>query len=151
VLAVQAGGNAAVIDRYERELRELGDLRIADDAAFRSIQNFTPWYLATHDGAAVARISCTLSQVGQVVGSVDAPVLARAGSGVCYAYFQTADKAQEVIRRGGKAIMEFAPVAQKPKLNLWPDPGPDFELMKRIKQMLDPEYLLNRGRLFNQL
>jgi FAD/FMN-containing dehydrogenase len=34
---------------------------------------------------------------------------------------------------------------------LWPAPGPDFELMKRIKHMFDPEHLLNRGRLYRQL
>ena len=30
ILAVQAGGNAAAIDRYERELRDLGDLRMTE-------------------------------------------------------------------------------------------------------------------------
>src|SRR6266576_1116554 len=64
VLAVQAGGNAAVIDRYEKELRDIGSLRVADEAALASIQEFTPWYLAKHEHAAVVRISCTLSEVG---------------------------------------------------------------------------------------
>src|SRR5712691_8849318 len=33
ILAVQAGGNAIVIDRYERELRQIGSLRVADEGA----------------------------------------------------------------------------------------------------------------------
>ena len=37
ILAVQAGGNAVVIDRYEKELRQIGSLRVADAAAFASI------------------------------------------------------------------------------------------------------------------
>jgi glycolate oxidase FAD binding subunit len=151
ILAVEAGGNAAVIGRYEKELRELGDLRIGDDAAFRSIQDFTRWFLATAPGGAVVRISCTLSQLRERMESIDAPALARAGNGVCYAYFDHAEAASEVVARTPNAIIEFAPEALKTKLNLWPAPGPEFELMKRIKHMFDPENLLNRGRLYRQL
>jgi glycolate oxidase FAD binding subunit len=149
-LAVQAGGNALVIDRYEKELRQIGSLRVADEGAFASLQEFTPWYLATHANGAVVRISCTLSQLGDVFKSINAPIVARAGTGVCYVYFDNPEAA-EAVNTARKAIMEFAPEAHKPKLNLWPAPGPDFELMKRIKHMLDPEHLLNRGRLYRQI
>ena len=150
ILAVQAGGNALVIDRYEKELRQIGSLRVADAAAFASIQEFTPWYLATHENGAVVRISCTLSQVGEVMKNINAPVVARAATGVCYAYFDSG-QAAEAVSSARKAIIEFAPESQKNKLNLWPAPGPDFELMKRIKHMLDPERLLNRGRLYRHI
>jgi glycolate oxidase FAD binding subunit len=150
ILAVQAGGNALVIDRYEKELRQIGSLRVADTAAFASIQEFTPWYLATHENGAVVRISCKLSQIGEVMKNVNAPVVARAATGVCYAYFDNGPAAQ-AVSSARKAIIEFAPEAQKTKLKLWPAPGPDFELMKRIKNMLDPEHLLNRGRLYRQI
>jgi hypothetical protein len=148
--AATAGGNALVIERYEKELREMGSLRVADAAAFASIQEFTPWYLATHENGAVVRISCTLSQIGEVMKNINAPVVARAATGVCYAYFDNGQGA-EAVSSARKAIIEFAPEAQKTKLNLWPAPGPDFELMKRIKHMLDPERLLNRGRLYRQI
>ena len=78
------------------------------------------------------------------------PNLARAATGVCYAYFDN-PQAAEAVSSTRKAIIEFAPEAQKAELNLWPSPGPDFELMKRIKHMLDPEHLLNRGRLYNRI
>jgi FAD/FMN-containing dehydrogenases len=78
-LAVQAGGNAAVVDRYERELRELGSLRIADTAS--PLPEFTPWFLATHENAAVVRISRTLTELRDVMQALDGPVVARAGSG----------------------------------------------------------------------
>ena len=151
VLAVQAGGNAAVVDRYERELREMGSLEIGDAAAASAIQQFTPRFLASHENGAVVRISCTLAGLGDVVRAVNAPVLARAGSGVCYAYFDDAGAASEVVARTRDAIIDFAPEIQKSKLTLWPTPGPDFELMKRIKRMFDPEHLLNRGRLYSQI
>jgi glycolate oxidase FAD binding subunit len=150
ILAVQAGGNAKVIGRYEKELRQIGSLRVGDEGAFASLQEFTPWYLATHEHGAVVRISCTLAQLGEVMKSVNAPLVARAATGVCYAYFDHAEAA-EAVSSARKAIIEFAPEALKPKLTLWPAPGPDFELMKRIKNMLDPEHLLNRGRLYRQI
>jgi len=150
ILAVQAGGNALVIERYEKELRQIGSLRVADVADFTAIQEFTPWYLATFEKGAVVRISCTLSQIGEVMQAVQAPIVARAGTGICYAYFKNAGEA-EAVSLARKAIIEFAPEAQKAELNLWPAPGPDFELMKRIKHMLDPEHLLNRGRLYRQI
>ncbi len=36
-------------------------------------------------------------------------------------------------------------------LTLWPAPGGDFEIMKRIKHMFDPEGLLNSGRLYGRI
>src|SRR6202163_4049886 len=149
ILAIQAGGNAAVIDRYERELRELGSFQISDTPS--PLPEFTPWYLATHENAAVMRVSCTLSQLRDVIQALNTPVVARAGSGVCYAYFDKAEAAAEAVQHTHNAIIECAPEDRKPKLNLWPTPGPDFELMKRIKHMFDPEHLLNRGRLYRQL
>jgi len=151
VLAVQAGGNAAVVDRYEKELREMGSLEIGDAKAASAIQQFTPRFLETHEKGAIVRISCTLAALGEVVHSVNAPVVARAASGVCYAYFEDTSAGAEMAGRTRDAIIDFAPETQKPTLNLWPTPGPDFELMKRVKQMFDPEYLLNRGRLYSQI
>jgi len=151
LLAVRAGGNAAVIDRYERELRALGNLENGDGKLAAEIQDFTPRFLGSHENGAVVRISCTLAALGDVLGGINAPILARAANGVCYAYFDDANAASEVASRTRNAIIDFAPESQKANLNLWPAPGPDFELMKRIKRMFDPEHLLNRGRLYNQL
>jgi len=54
-------------------------------------------------------------------------------------------------KRGWKAVMEFAPDEQRANLDLWPAPENDLEMMRRIKNMLDPNHLLNRGRLFRLL
>src|SRR5712691_9687140 len=96
VLAVRAGGNAAVMDRYEKELRQMGSLEIGDAAAASCIQEFTPRFLDAHENGAVARISCTLSELGGLIESVNAPVLARAASGVSYACFDDAGAAAEL-------------------------------------------------------
>jgi FAD/FMN-containing dehydrogenase len=46
------------------------------------------------------------------------------------------------------AVIEYAPAAQKEELALWPSPGNEIELMKRVKEMFDPHNLLNRGRYY---
>ena len=50
-----------------------------------------------------------------------------------------------------KAVVEFAPEASKQTLDLWPSPGGDFEIMRRVKALFDPSNLLNRGRLYRRI
>jgi glycolate oxidase FAD binding subunit len=151
ILAVRAGGNAAAIDRYERELREMGPLRTGDAEDAALIQEFTPRFLASQPEGAVARIPFTLSRLGEAAGAVNAPVLARAANGVAYACFDSPQAAEETVLKAPNAIIDFAPESWKSKLKLWPAPGPEFELMKRIKRMFDPDHLLNRGRLYHHI
>jgi len=127
-----------------------------EEAAFWSaIQDFTPQYLAAHKDGAVVRVSCTLKGLRAVMQSVPGPAVARAGSGVCYAYFKHFGKAAvfaaETAREFAGTVVEFAPLNRKEEMDLWPTPGPDLEMMKRIKQMFDPQGLLNRGRLYRRI
>lgn len=158
VLAVRAGGNAAAIARYERELVQMGAQPVPtqDDAAFwHAIQNFTPRYLDAHPDGAVVRISCTLKELPAVMQSIPGPAVARAGSGVCYACFEHAGEAAgfaaAAAREHAATVVEFAPENAKAELDLWPAPGGDLELMKRIKHMFDPHLLLNSGRLYGRI
>jgi len=156
VLAVRAGGNAAAIARYERELAAMGAEAVPaaqEEAPFwQAIQDFTPRYLAAHKDGAVVRVSCTLKEVRAVMQSIPGPAIARAGSGVCYAYFkhfgQAAAFAAKTAREYRETVVEFAPENRKQEMDLWPVPGQDLEIMKRIKHMFDPQLLLNRGRLY---
>jgi glycolate oxidase FAD binding subunit len=158
VLAIQAGGNAAAIARYERELAAMGaqPMDAGEDAAFwRRLQDFTPGYLTTRPDGAVVRVSCTLKELKTVMQSVPGLAIARAGSGVCYAYFAKAPEAAEfaaaTAREHPETVVEFAPEDRKRTLDLWPRPGPDLDIMKRIKHMFDPQGLLNRGRLYRHI
>jgi len=156
VLAVQFGGNAAVVARYEAELAGLGNavaIEGDDEANFwRSVQNYPRHFTEKYKEGAVVRISSTLTQLGDVISSLDAPVVARAASGVCYAYFVRADAAVKWLavarQRPWRCVIEFSPESEKHRLNLWPVPGDDFAMMKKVKQMFDPLNLLNHGRLF---
>ena len=158
MLAVRAGGNAAAIARYERELAAMGAQAVpadAEDACWRMIGDFTPRYLDAHKDGAVVRVSCTLKELRAVMQSIPGPAIARAGSGVCYAYFkhfgQAAVFAAETAREYSGTVVEFAPENRKEEMDLWPAPGEDLEVMKRIKHMFDPQLLLNRGRLYRRI
>jgi glycolate dehydrogenase FAD-binding subunit len=145
-LAIQAGGSTAVLDRYSRELAGATVLEGVDEAAlWDGIREFTPRFLREHPEGAVVRVSCALTEVGTVLESMPGPAIARAGSGVCYGYFADAGGAV------GRGVMEFAPQNMRESGLLWPDPGSDFAMMKKIKEMFDPRGLLNRGRLYGRL
>ena len=159
LLAMQATGNEAAIRRYESEVSSMAAWASLEGAAqetfWTHVRDFTPRFLATNRDGAVVRVSCTLKELARVLESIDAPVVARAGTGVlyaCFSHFQLAETwTAEAAGRGLHAVIEFAPEAQKSKLNLWPSPGNDLELMKRVKQMFDPNRLLNCGRLYRHI
>jgi glycolate oxidase FAD binding subunit len=159
LLAIRTGGNAAAVGRYQRELAKLADWEALEgppqEALWSAIESFTPTFLERHPEGAVVRVSCTLKSLEEVMASFDCPALARAGSGVCYGYFAESQAAArwlaDAVRRGWKAVIEFSPEARKRTLDLWPVPGPDFEMMRRLKRLFDPANLLNRGRLYGRI
>ncbi len=150
LLAVQAGGNPAVIERYARELAGAEAVEGREEEDFwRGVREFTPAFLADFPAGAVVRVSAKISQLAAVMEALEVPALARAGSGVVYAYFGEWQAAGAL--RGWKAVIEFAPPEHKGELDLWPAPGSDFEIMERVKRMFDPQHLLNRGRLYGRI
>jgi glycolate oxidase FAD binding subunit len=158
VLAIEAGGNAPAMERYEREFTAMGAMRMPagpDATLWRAVREFTPRFLEEHPRGAVVRVSCTLKELGTVMQSISGPAIARAGSGICYAYFDDANRAAEwtaaTARDHRETVIEFAPEDRKAALDLWPVPGPDLEIMQRIKAMFDPQGLLNRGRLYGRI
>lgn len=154
-LALQAAGSPAVLDRYSRDLTRMRVVKEPDEEVlWRNIRESTPQFLRAHSAGAVVRVSCLLSDVGRVLEALPSQAIARAGSGVCYGYFeQAADVRHASV---GTSVVEFAPQNFRENgglqnANLWPQPGNDFEMMKRIKAMFDPQGLLNRGRLYGRI
>jgi glycolate oxidase FAD binding subunit len=155
LLAVHAAGNAAAVERCERELAGMGDAVAFDGprqaTLWAHIADFTPWFLTPRPDGAVARLSCTLKEVEAAMASFSGPAIARAGSGVCYGYFERAGDAAKWLAGPGRrpgAVLEFSPDPWKRTAELWPAPGGDLELMRRVKKLFDPGNHLNRGRLY---
>jgi glycolate oxidase FAD binding subunit len=164
VLLIEAGGIEAVMARYERDLkgiaREAGALEFTvcgEEQArrlWRGVCDFSALRPEEPPGAAVVRISTTLSGLGgcfSFAGSL--PALARAGSGVCYVYCALFDPGIVARARsaGLYAVVESCSLADKGRLDLWAEPEAELESMKRVKRALDPDNLLNHGRLYNRL
>jgi glycolate oxidase FAD binding subunit len=156
LLALRAAGNRAAVQRYESEFSHFADAQAFEEehhlTLWRHVENFTPRFLAAQEDGAVVRASCTLKDSEAVMQSFPGPAVARAGSGVCYGYFEQAQAAADWLsgaqRSACKAVVEFAPEGSRRTLDLWPSPGGDFEIMKRVKHLFDPGNLLNRGRLY---
>lgn len=157
-LAIRAAGNRAAVERYAREFAPFGATPIegaAHETLWRQVEDFTPEFLRRFSDGAVVRASCTLKDLEPVMASFPGAAVARAGSGVAYGYFENTAGAMEwmaqAAARGWKAVVEFSPEARKRELELWPSPGPDLEIMQRVKHMFDPRNLLNRGRLYRRI
>lgn len=121
-LLVEASGSAAVVDRFTREL---GTAQIADNAIWSEISGFLAHFMAQNAHAKIRAISTRLTDMADAMNALEVPAVARAGSGVIYAYY--AENA--------------------------PDQGwtGDFTTMRKIKSMFDPDNLLNRGRLYDRI
>jgi glycolate oxidase FAD binding subunit len=159
LLAIRAGGSAASVDRYHHELAHIAGRLAAEnpcpEAFWQEVASFTPRFLDRHADGAVVRASCTLKELEGVLASLEGPALARAGSGICYGYFEHSEDAASWLSgaagRGWKTVIEFSPEGRKQALELWPSPGSDLEIMRRVKNLFDPANLLNRGRLYRRI
>jgi glycolate oxidase FAD binding subunit len=122
-LLIHAGGNLKALDRYARELPEA---QTCPESMWEEIREFTPRFLAANPQGRVGAISAKLTEMPALIERLNVPVIARAGSGVVYAHFL-------------QTPSEFDPT------------GGDSAMMTRVKEMFDPEHLLNRGRLYGRL
>ncbi len=86
---------------------------------------FTPRFLALHPRGGVVPISTTLMGMPAAAAKLDVPFIARAGSGVIHAHYP--ENPPEIELHG------------------------DFATMVRVKEMFDPEHLLNRGRMYGRI
>ncbi|MCX6590244.1 MAG: FAD-binding oxidoreductase [Acidobacteria bacterium] len=138
-LLLQAAGNAALLDRYSRELSAA---KVMGEEVWPRIQEFTPTFLAAHPQGRVARFSTTLTDVSEPFQVWRGPMIARAATGVAYGYSEKPLS----LPAGFKMVIEYGE-----SLMPWAQTGSDYSAMKRVKQMLDPQGLLNPGRLYARL
>jgi glycolate oxidase FAD binding subunit len=156
VLALQAYGSRAVVDRYSRELSGAGTLDGEEASRFwRNVREFAPDFLADYTDGSIARVSVTLKEVGAVLGGLPVPGIARAGNGVVYGFFPDVEAAAQWLHRdparSRTGVLEFIPPLSCSAEEQWPAPGNDFAVMQKIKDLFDPHGLLNKGRLYGRI
>jgi FAD/FMN-containing dehydrogenase len=108
----------------------------------------------------VLRLSTKLADTQALLRLVSGPCISHAGSGVTYAYLTSWQALpvlwQAAIQNGWSAVVEFAPEEKRTSQELWligasPARANAFAIMKKVKQMFDPNNLLNRSRLYGRI
>jgi glycolate oxidase FAD binding subunit len=156
ILAVGTGGSQALVDRYSRELGSAEALEGEPERAFWSVvEGFAERFLAAHAGGAVVKCATTLQEMRAAVENHAGPVVARAANGVAYLFYEVAPKEMGKAdgawpAAGAHLVMEAGP-AERDGLTMWPQPGSDFGVLEKIKAMLDPGHLLNKGRYYGRI
>ncbi len=121
-LLIQAGGSSAVLDRYARELPAAV---VVEESVWDAVREFSRRYATANPGAKIVPMHMPLSKMREAAEKLAVPFIARAGSGVIYAHY-----------------LKDAPET--------PLAG-DVATMTKVKEMFDPERLLNRGRLHGRI
>jgi len=111
-----------VLDRYAGELPQA---RVEKDDTWDAISEFSHRFLAANPEGRIVPMTMPLSKMCAAAEALDVPFIARAGSGVIYAHY-----------------LDGAPETPL---------GSDFATMTKVKEMFDPERLLNRGRLYGRI
>lgn len=151
LLAIGTNGNQAVLDRYKTEFARAETLDQEDERRLWDyIQEFPSRFLESNPAAAIVRISTTLSNVAACVDKLPGAVIARAANGVCYSFISEADDAKLAFQTG-RGVMEYGPESRDKSIDMWPDPDSGFPVMLKIKQLFDPDNLLNSGRLYGRI
>ncbi len=161
LLALRAGGSRKVLDRYARELEGSERMRGTDEANFWTrVREFTPDYLGRQPGGIVLRLSTTLGDIRAVFRLVSGAAIARAASGVTYVYLSSWQGAGPLQRaaaeQGWGLVVEHAPDDIRGGKEGWlmaSRTGAEhaFAMMEKVKQMFDPNNLLNRLRLYGRI
>jgi len=161
LLTLRAAGNRRVLERYARELAGSERLTGTDENNFwAQVREYTPDYLARQRGGVVLRISTPLSDVRTVLRLVSGAAIVRAASGITYAYLSSwqgvAALRRAAVEHDWGIVVEYAPDEIRADKELWVAPSRSgganaFAMMKRVKQMFDPNNSLNRLRLYGRI
>jgi glycolate oxidase FAD binding subunit len=155
--------DAEVVDWQVRQLgQELNSqiLGIWSDAEAEPIWRWlADWQLAG-DGVASFKVNIPASAVAQFLQYAEASLRglqAHAGNGIVWGRLHegaTSDEFTECLGRlreraaasGGNVVVVSCPNAWKRAVRIWGEPRGDWELMRTIKQCLDPKNVFNPGR-----
>jgi glycolate oxidase FAD binding subunit len=161
VLAVRVSGSRNVLARYAKELEGGERLTgIAEANWWKGISEFSADFVRRQPNGVVLRLSTKLTDTQAVLRLVSGPCISHAGSGVTYAYLTSWQALpalwQAAIQNGWSAVVEFAPEERRTSQELWligasPARANAFGIMKKVKQMFDPDNLLNRSRLYGRI
>jgi glycolate oxidase FAD binding subunit len=161
VLAIRAGGSRMVMRRYERELSHCDRLTGRDESDWWAhLREFPADFVRRQPNGVVLRLGTTLSDMGVLLRSISGAFISRAAAGITYVYLSSWQGVpvfwESAVKNRWSAAIEFAPDECRGTKDLWllrsmGKSDSSFAMMKKIKQMFDPNNLLNRSRLYGRL
>jgi glycolate oxidase FAD binding subunit len=111
-----------------------------------------------------------ISKIGETLGSyekivresgIDCAFICHSGNGILYTYIlpgknfrskvesfiELIEKlTSEAVKNEGNLVVESSPLLIKKKVEVWGQSRRDYEVMRRLKEQIDPAGILNRGR-----
>jgi glycolate oxidase FAD binding subunit len=118
----------------------------------------------------VLKMNVLISKSGVMLGScerilrevgLEGALICHGGSGILYSYLPGGRKLRsktpsvvdfigrltsEAVKNEGNLVVESAPPAIKKKVDVWGQRRGDYPIMRRLKDQIDPEGILNPGR-----
>ncbi|MBL8212536.1 MAG: FAD-binding oxidoreductase [Bryobacterales bacterium] len=148
---VEAQGNKGMLGRFSKAMPSAQTLEgEAAESFWNGVREFTPGWLAEKSEGCVVRVSTKLTELAAAMEKAPGAVLARAANGVMYVHADSLVQAGPALGLG-RAVVEYVPSTPVAGADLWPKLDSGFPIMQRIKEMFDPQHLLNRGRLHGRI
>lgn len=173
-LAIDFEGSATTLERAIDETRLLArnhDALLSDDLTGAMQDQFWQVVREYTQGTVTCKATVQVSQVANYLRileevcqrhKLESTVVAHAGNGILYIELRPGDATPRLVeaiselRRHaqearGSLVVERCPVGLKRLISVWGEPGPDFYLMKHLKQQFDPQGTFARGRFLGGL
>ena len=139
------------------EGKEVTQMRNAYRGVHQSILSANPSIVQGKASVPISKLGDMFKSVKEVGKkySVEIGITAHGGNGILYSYVTAgntdvskiiADLRQAAVGLGGFFIVEVAPLEVRKSIDVWPYRN-DYQLMKRLKTKLDPNNILNPGRV----
>jgi glycolate oxidase FAD binding subunit len=160
-----APANAWQLELCQRELRDAKalDLRTVAAAEYTQLLDQLVDWQANAPGQTIFKANLLPSMVANLCQAAtqhfpDVALLAHAGNGIVWGALPEMDYAKvheglATLRRlvgshAGNLTVPRCPPDWKDKLGVWGAPRGDWSIMEKLKRKLDPENILNPGRMF---
>lgn len=148
-LLVTVGGGEAATGELVSQVEDLAGARSLDGEAGARLKDALRDFPAT----ATAKLSVLPARLGELAdpGSRHTSLLYPA---VGVAYLRAPDLTvaegqalrEQITARGGSLVLLDTPAAWKGEVDAWGTPGPELALMKKVKDVFDPERVMSPGR-----
>ncbi len=169
---VRAGGSDAVLGRYRKALGAAVGREVQgkeEEQAWTAISDFEETVFARHHNAMLLRVDVPIAAVESTLAFAESAAgdhnflcaaVGRAGVGALVLAFIPIAVDPPSAMQYANAVSDFrgalpsdascvvvrCPLEAKPHFNLWGASATDLATMRLVKQALDPDGLLNRGR-----